>query len=66
MCKNGFLVGLYFGFLDNAQLATCTFTRLLSGIYIACKLGNISHFVDIHSAYAALTREAYAERISTK
>ena len=32
--------------------------QVLSGIYIASKLGNISHFVDIRSAYGALAREA--------
>ena len=28
----------------------------LGSIYIACKLGNISHFVDIRSAYASLVK----------
>jgi len=35
-----------------------TVNAFLSGIYIAWKLGNISHFVDIRSAYGALAREA--------
>ena len=38
--------------------------RELGSIYITCKLGNISsHFVDIRSAYASPTREAYTDRI---